>query len=73
LKLEGQFADFIEKDRSVVRQLESPRLRIVSTGERTLLVSEQLALDQAGRQRRTVDLDEWRFRAVAPSVECAGQ
>ena len=51
-------ADFVEEDRAGVRLLELADARRRRAGERALLVAEQLALEQLGRQRRAIDLDE---------------
>ena len=53
-----QVADFVQEQRAAVGQLEAPGPRVGRAGERALLVAEQLALDQCGRQRGTVDGDE---------------
>ena len=58
LQLEGQLADFIEKDRPSVGALERADAAPVRAGERAAFVTEQLAFDQLGGQRRTIDLHE---------------
>ena len=45
-----QVADFVEKDRAAVGQLEPAAPQRRRAGERALLVAEQLALDQLGRE-----------------------
>ena len=53
-----QVADFVEKDGAAVGQLELAAPERRRTGERALLVAEQLALDQLGRNRGAVHLHE---------------
>src|SRR6185312_10109026 len=58
LEVEWELADLVEKHRATVRELERTDARADRTGERALLVAEQLALDQVRRNRRAVDDDE---------------
>ena len=58
LQLRRQLADLVEEDRPAVGQLEPADAPGDRAGERALLVPEQLALDQARRQRGAVDLDQ---------------
>ena len=58
LELERQRADLVEEERASVRQLEEPGLGRDGAGKGAALVAEQLALEQVGRDRRAVDLDE---------------
>ena len=58
LQLERQGADLVEEQGAAVRQLEQARLGGDRAGEGALLVAEQLALEQVGRDRGAVDLDE---------------
>src|SRR5262249_7373083 len=62
----GNIADFIQKDRSLVRQLKAPGLGVVGSCKRALLVAKQLAFQQILRYRGAIDLDE-SFRG-APRV-----
>src|SRR5256886_12338088 len=48
---ERKIDDFIEEQRSASGQLELPLLPLMRPGERTLLVAEQLRLDQRVRDR----------------------
>ncbi len=75
LRLRGfvQISDFVEKDRATVGQLELAASERRRTRERALLVSEQLALDQFGRNRRAVDLDERSRGKRALAVNVRGQ
>ena len=45
----AELADLVEKDRAAVGQLELAELPSRGAGERTLLVSEQLILDERRR------------------------
>ena len=53
-----QIADFVEKDGAAVGQLELAAPERRGAGERALLVAEQLALDQLGRNRGAVHFHE---------------
>ena len=59
-------ADLVQEQRAAVRELETAGAACRRARERALLVSEQLALEQARRQRRGAHPDE---RAVAPRAE----
>ena len=67
---ERHLADLVEQHRAAVGELELADPRRLRAGERALLVAEQLALEQLGRQRRAVDLDE-RLSARAPNAGAA--
>ena len=56
--VERDLADLVEKDRAAVGQLEPADAASDGAGERPLFVAEQLALDEPGRQRGAVDLDQ---------------
>ncbi len=64
-------ADLVEEQRPAVGELEPPELLLDRTGERALLVAEQLALEQRLGQRGAVDLDERAVRAPAQAVDRA--
>src|SRR6266702_717252 len=57
LRLQGkwQLGDLVEEDRAVLRLLEAPCAPLAGAGERAALVSEELALQQLGRERGAVD------------------
>ena len=57
-----QLADFIEKERAPLGELEASFLRRVRAGERPFFVAEQLRFDEALRQRRAAHLDERPLR-----------
>ena len=53
LRVEAHVADFVEKDRAAVGMLEAADPPRVSAGESTLLVPEELALQQRLRIARS--------------------
>ncbi len=73
LGLQGlrHLADFVQQDRAVLRELELADAGGRRPGEGAALVPEQLALQQFGRQRRAVDLDERRGAARRAAVNLA--
>ena len=72
LGFEGDVADLVEKDGAPGGQFELPLLHLQGSGERPLLVSEQLALDQVHRQGAAVDPDEGAGAARAAVVDRPG-
>ena len=54
----GEFADLVEKERSVGRQFKAPGLLTVRTGEGAPLVAKELRLQEGVGQCRAVDRDE---------------
>src|SRR5262249_12294277 len=66
------FAHLVEEDGAALGQLETADAAGDGAGEGALLVAEQLALDQAGRQGGAVDLDEGAVLATARRVDGAG-
>ena len=75
LRVEAHVADLVEEERAAVGLLELADALLRRARERALLVAEQLALDELGRDRGAVDLDEravargrcwaWRWRATS--------
>src|SRR5437764_3465015 len=63
LRLGTEVSDFVEEERSSVRELEAPNAAVRCPGERPLFVPEHLALDELAWYRRAVDPNE---RPVAP-------
>ncbi len=63
---DAHVADLVEEQRAALGDLEAPLARGDGTGERALLVTEQLGLEQVGGNRAAVDRDE---RAVAARAE----
>ena len=72
LQLERNVADFVEEQRAAVRELEAADLLRDGARERAFLVSEQLALEQARRNRGAVQLDERPRSAAAQVVDGSG-
>ena len=73
LDLQVDVADLVEEERAAVGLLEPADAVAVGAGERPLDVAEQLALEQALREGRAVDLDERPCRAGAGGVDRRGQ
>src|SRR5262249_51782244 len=70
LQLQRNITDLVEKERATTRELESTDAAAESTGERTLLVSKQLAFEQPTRNRRTVERDERPRPPPTATVNC---
>ena len=77
LDLEVDVADLVEEERAAVGLLEPADPVAIGPGEGPLDVAEQLALQQALRQRGAVDLDErprpragWRDGSPRPAAPC---
>jgi hypothetical protein len=58
LQAVGQLTDLVEKERAAVGRLEESCLRSPGVREGAALESEQLGLEQGGRNRRAIDVDE---------------
>ena len=71
--LERQIADFVEEERAPSASSKRPWRRPTGTGERALLVPEELALDQAGRQRGAIHPYQRARPATAAFVHSAGK
>ena len=65
LQVERELADFIEKERALVSELDAADFAGDGAGECALLVTEQLALKQAGGNGGAVELDEGVLAALA--------
>src|SRR5213083_2575116 len=72
LQLRRQVPDFVEKDRSPIRQLEQALATLLRVGKGTLLVAEQLRLEECGREPAAVHLDEGTARAWGEMMDHAG-
>ena len=72
LQLWGGVADLIQEQRPLVRQLEASHLLADGDGEGTLLVAEQLALQEPRGDGGAVELDERAALAWAQVVQGAG-
>src|SRR5262245_10075434 len=71
LELEGNVADLVEEERPAVRHLEAAELLSDRPGERAALVTEELALEEARRDRCAVYLDERPITTVAQIMDGA--
>ena len=73
LQKRRHFADFVEQNRSAIAQLELAGFGMGCAGERTLLVAEQLALKQVGRNRGAIHLEEYAMGARRKLVDQASE
>ena len=73
LKVDGQLANFVEKERPSVGSLEGSRIGLGGPGERTALVPEKLAFGEARRNAGTIEHREGAARASAPVVQKVGE
>src|SRR5580693_644264 len=71
LKFQRDVADFVQKKRALVHQLETPHFLSNCAGKGAFLMAEQLALEQPKRNRRAVQLHKSAFTARAQIVYCA--
>ena len=69
----GSLADFVEKQRALVRQFQPADLARDGSGECALLVAEEFALEQAGGNRGAVQLDKGALAARAEAMNGARQ
>src|SRR5438309_4631341 len=65
LQLDGQIADFVEEQRTAVRCLKAPHSGRHRASKGASLITEHLALEQCGRNRRAVDRDKTVVSACA--------
>ena len=72
LGLEAHVADLVEEDRPAVRLDELADLAPVGAGERALLVTEELGLDELLGNRGAVDPDERLARPIREVMQPAG-
>ena len=72
LRRQAHVAHFVQEQRAAVRQLELPCPVGERAGEASLHVTEQLALDQLGRDRCAVHLDERPSAARAQGMDRPG-
>ncbi|MDT4845116.1 hypothetical protein FQZ97_790940 [compost metagenome] len=71
LHRQWHIANFIEEQGTAVGQLEAPGAAGDGAGKRALLMAEQLAFQQLGGNRATVDRHERRFAALGVVVQVA--
>src|SRR5882724_11312819 len=72
LQGQGQLTDLVEVDRPIIRVLELAWFAPMRARECTLLVAEELGLEQPLRNRGTVDLDEGPVAPDRSRVDGAG-
>src|SRR5271163_909198 len=70
LHLSGHFADLIEEYSTAVSELEAADSLLRRARERALLMAKQFAFDEAGGQRRAIDLDQGLGLSRAARVDC---
>src|SRR6476659_3149662 len=71
LQFERYFSDFVEQQRALVGQFQSPDFLADGFGKSTLLVAEQLALQQSGGNGGAVYLHEVSAGPVAEAMDRA--
>src|SRR5438132_435606 len=69
LQRRTHLADLVEEHRPVIGELELARLVLNRAGERAALEPEQLRLEQLGRQRGAIHLDERPVAAERGGIE----
>ena len=69
LKFQRYLPHFIQEDGPAVGQLESPDLRRDGPGKCSLFVTEQLALQQPGGNRGTIEFHEGPLPSIAEIVQ----
>src|SRR5206468_11294626 len=67
-----QVSDFVEQDRAPVRQLEQTLPTLVSVGDRAVFVSEQLRLEERGREPAAMHLDKGAVSTRGEVMDRAG-
>ena len=67
--MERQLADLVEEDRAILGRFEAPAAQARGAGEGAALMTEELALVQARRERTAVDVDEWARASLRPFVD----
>ncbi len=72
LRVGRQVANFVEKERALVRLLKAADAALVGASERAAFVAEQFTLQQVLRDGGTVDRDEGRLCARAVLINGAG-
>ena len=73
LRRRRRLADFVEEERALRRRAEEAELVADRAGERSLHVTEQLALEQALGQRAAVDREERSFGARSTARGCSAR
>src|SRR5262249_23186566 len=71
LKLQRKFADFVQKNRATVSQLESSSAPSGRTSKCAALVAEEFAFAESGRNGSAVHTNEWLCGAITGLVNGA--
>src|SRR5579871_5686416 len=71
LRLQLQFADFVQKKCSLVRQFEQSGLGAVGPAEGPFFIAEEFTFNQIFRKRGAIDVDPWAIAAVRRFVDRA--
>ncbi len=72
LKFQRDVADFVQKKRALIRQFKAPHFLSDCASERSLFMTEQLALQKPQRNRGAIQFHEGAFAARAQIVDRAG-
>src|SRR5215510_2937441 len=72
LAREREAVNFVENDRSTVRQFEAALAILNRAGEGAFLVTEQFAFEQCFGQRGAIDLDQWPSASAAVKMNGLG-
>ena len=72
LRVEGEFADFIEKKAAAVGQFKPPNSPFECAGECSLHVTEKFAFDKSGGNRAAIHFYQRAVLAFAAIVNRAG-
>ena len=68
MQIQRDFADFVEEQRTAIREFKSPGAITQCTGEGAFDVTEELAFVEFTRDRSAVDFDQRAFCAVTVTV-----
>src|SRR6476660_6615258 len=71
LELQRNVSHLVQKQRALVRHLETARLLTDCAGESSLLVAEQFAFQEARRNRSAVEFHEGALPPRAKIMKCA--
>ena len=71
LQIQGDFADFIQKERAAIGQLKPAYAVTNGSGERAAHVAKKFAFKQIARNRSAIDFDQGASRALAAFVNGA--
>ena len=72
LQFQGQFADLVQEDRSLVGYFEPSHLQRMGPGEGPFLPAEEFAFDQVGRKGGAIHRDERPVLSQTPAMNGMG-